>query len=118
MAIEKGLEPLADILFAQGAANVSGEAAKYINEQVKDEADALQGARDIVAERIAESESARTLVRSLFAESASVASRVLTTKKRKKKHRNTAIILNLKSPYPNVLRIASWRSAVGRRKAI
>ncbi|MBO9620353.1 MAG: RNA-binding transcriptional accessory protein [Niabella sp.] len=81
VAIEKGLEPLADILLAQGAANLSEEAVKYINEQVKDAVDALQGARDIVAERIAESEPARTLVRSLFAESAAVASRVLTTKK-------------------------------------
>lgn len=98
MAIEKGLEPLADILFAQGAANVSGEAAKYINEQVKDEADALQGARDIVAERIAESESARTLVRSLFAESASVASRVLTTKKEEEEAQKYRDYFEFKEP--------------------
>lgn len=81
VAIEKGLEPLATLLYAQGTANPEEEAAKYINEQVKDTADALQGARDIMAEWIAENEQARNLVRKLFTEKATVASRVLTTKK-------------------------------------
>ena len=81
VAIEKGLEPLATLLYAQGTANPEEEAAKYINEQVKDTADALQGARDIMAEWIAENEQARNLVRKLFTEEATVASRVLTTKK-------------------------------------
>lgn len=41
VAIEKGLEPLATLLYAQGSANPEEEAAKYINEQVKDTAEAL-----------------------------------------------------------------------------
>ncbi|MGJ7031635.1 Tex family protein [Niabella hirudinis] len=81
IAIEKGLEPLADLLLAQGSAIVETEAAKYIGELVKDTAEALQGARDIIAERIAESEQARTLVRKMFEETSVVASRVLTSKK-------------------------------------
>lgn len=81
VAIEKGLEPLAKLLFEQGAHNPEEEAAKYINEQVKDTAEALQGARDIMAEWIAENEQARNLVRKLFTEEATVSSRVLTTKK-------------------------------------
>lgn len=81
VAIEKGLEPLADLLWAQGNTRVEEEAAKFLNEQVGDIAEALQGARDIVAERVAESEQARTLVRSMFEETSVVASRVLTTKK-------------------------------------
>lgn len=81
VAIEKGLEPLATLLYAQGSANPEEEAAKYINEQVKDSAEALQGARDIMAEWIAENEQARNLVRKLFTEEATVSSRVLTTKK-------------------------------------
>jgi len=81
IAIEKGLEPLADLLLTQGNAIVEAEAAKYIGELVKDTAEALQGARDIIAERIAESEQARTLVRSMFEQTSTVASRVLTTKK-------------------------------------
>ena len=80
-AIEKGLEPLAALLFIQGPDDPEAEAARYINEQVKDTAEALQGARDIMAEWIAENEQARNLVRKLFTEEAQVSSRVLTTKK-------------------------------------
>ena len=81
VAIEKGLEPLAKILFEQQNMDVQAEASKYISENVKDLNEALQGARDIMAEWVAESEQARTLVRSLFEENASFSSRVLTTKK-------------------------------------
>jgi protein Tex len=81
VAIEKGLEPLATLLFQQGPHNPEEEATKYINEQVKDATEALQGARDIMAEWIAENEQARNLVRKLFTEEATVSSRVLTTKK-------------------------------------
>lgn len=81
VAIEKGLEPLAHILLEQGNVNPDEEAAKFISEQVKDIADALQGARDIIAEWISENEQARNLIRKLYTEEAIVASRVLTTKK-------------------------------------
>lgn len=81
VAIEKGLEPLAKLLFEQGDAHPDEAAAAYLNDQVKDKEEALQGARDIMAEWIAESEQARNLVRKLFTEEATVASRVLTTKK-------------------------------------
>lgn len=82
VAIEKGLEPLAKLLFDQKAAvNVKEEAAKYINENVKDAEEALQGARDIIAEWVAENEQARNLIRKLFTEEASLSSRVLTSKK-------------------------------------
>jgi uncharacterized protein len=81
VAIEKGLEPLARLLFEQGAVHPEEEAAKYINEQVKDTTEALQGARDIMAEWISENEQARNLVRKLFTEEATVSARVLTTKK-------------------------------------
>ncbi len=81
VAIEKGLEPLAALLYQQGPHHPEEEATKYINEQVKDTIEALQGARDIMAEWIAENEQARNLVRKLFTEEATVSSRVLTTKK-------------------------------------
>lgn len=81
VAIEKGLEPLAKLLFEQGEENPESEAARFITEQVKDTAEALQGARDIMAEWIAENEQARNIVRKLFTEEAIVSSRVLTTKK-------------------------------------
>lgn len=81
VAIEKGLEPLAKILFDQENIKLSDAAAKYLNEDVKDENEALQGARDIMAEWVAESEQARTLIRSMFEQHSQISSRVLTTKK-------------------------------------
>ena len=80
-AIEKGLEPLAKLLFEQNELNVEEEAAKFITEQVKDSKEALQGARDIIAEWISENEQARAKVRQLFTETATLSSKVLTTKK-------------------------------------
>ena len=81
VAIEKGLEPLAKLIFEQGSFNLEEEANKFINEQVKDLAESLQGARDIIAEWISENEQARNIVRKLFTEEAIVSSRVLTSKK-------------------------------------
>ena len=81
VAIEQGLEPLAKLLFDQGSNDPEQEASKFINEAVKDAQVALQGARDIIAEWIAENEQARNLIRKLYTEDAMVASRVLTTKK-------------------------------------
>lgn len=81
VAIEKGLEPLAKLLFDQEAVNPEEEATKYITEQVKDSAEALQGARDIMAEWISENEQARNIIRKLFTEEAALSARVLTSKK-------------------------------------
>ena len=81
VAIEKGLEPLAALIFEQQEINVEEEAGKFINEQVKDTKEALQGARDIIAEWISENEQARNIIRKLFTEEAVVTSRALTSKK-------------------------------------
>ncbi|MEP6725317.1 MAG: Tex family protein [Bacteroidota bacterium] len=80
-AIEKGLEPLATLIFKQGAENPETAAGTYINENVKDSKEALQGARDIMAEWISENEQARNKVRQLFTESAVLYSKVLSSKK-------------------------------------
>src|SRR5664279_6450819 len=80
-AIEKGLEPLADIIFKQGSENLETTAAAFINENVKDTKEALHGARDIIAVRISENEQARNKVRQLFTESAVLYSKVLSSKK-------------------------------------
>lgn len=80
-AIEKGLEPLAKILFEQGNEDPAAEAAKFITDQVKDTKEALQGARDIIAEWVSEHEQARNKVRQLFTETAVFTSKVLTSKK-------------------------------------
>ncbi|MDE3248501.1 MAG: RNA-binding transcriptional accessory protein [Bacteroidota bacterium] len=80
-AIEKGLEPLAKQLFEQQVTNVEEAATAFVNEQVKDSKEALQGARDIIAEWVSEHEQARNTVRQLFADSAVLYSKVLTSKK-------------------------------------
>lgn len=80
-AIEKGLEPLATIIFAQGSIDIDAEAAKYINEQVAGKEEALQGARDIIAEWVAENEQARNSIRQLFTSSAMITAKVLKSKK-------------------------------------
>lgn len=81
VAIEKGLEPLATLLFGQGSEDPAVEAAKYVSEAVPSTDEALQGARDIMAEWISENELARNIIRRQFQESAVLASRVLSTKK-------------------------------------
>jgi uncharacterized protein len=81
VAIEKGLEALAKIIFAQDSRNPDAEASSFINENVKDSKEALQGARDIIAEWVAESEKARNMIRQFFSESAVLSSKVLNSKK-------------------------------------
>ena len=81
MAIEKGLEPLAKLLFEQGPEDPQQEAMAYVKEEVKDVKEALQGARDIIAEWISEHAQARDKVRQLFNEDAVLQSKVLSSKK-------------------------------------
>ncbi len=76
-AKELGLEPLAKILMKQYERDVYGRASAFVNEQVKTEDDALQGARDIIAEWINENSAARDIVRSVFERSAEITSKVV-----------------------------------------
>jgi uncharacterized protein len=80
-AIEKGLEPLAKSLFEQGDIDPATEAGGFVNEQVKDTKEALQGARDIIAEWISENEQARNKVRQLFTREATLTAKVIASKK-------------------------------------
>lgn len=80
-AIEKGLGPLADWIWEQQSGSPETTAQAYVKEEVKSAKDALQGARDIIAERVAEDQQARTAIRSLFETSAVLVSRVLSSKK-------------------------------------
>ena len=79
MAREKGLEPLADTLFALGAPcpDPLTEAAKYIDPEkgVETAEDALQGASDIIAELISDDADIRKLLRELYWRRASLVSR-------------------------------------------
>src|SRR5690606_35981113 len=53
-ALEKGLGPLADIIYLQAAVNLDNKAEEFLSETVETIEEALQGARDIIAERVSE----------------------------------------------------------------
>ena len=82
IAREKGLEPLADRIFAQYNDDVESLAASYVSEEkgVEDIEAALQGARDIIAEKINEDPEARKKMRGLFEREAMVVSKVIKGK--------------------------------------
>jgi len=79
IAREKGLEPLAHLLFAQTKFDLQAEAGKYIDpsKEVEDTDAALEGARDIMAEWINENTEARDKIRQLFREKAMIRSRIM-----------------------------------------
>lgn len=76
IAKEKGLEPLATILYFQQERDVLSRAEKFITEEVLNVEDALQGARDIMAEWLNEDMIVRSLVRQQFERHATVKTRV------------------------------------------
>lgn len=76
VAREKGLEPLATIIFQQNDDRVEVYAKAYITDQVPTVEDALQGARDIIAEWINENEQGRQIVRRAFQREAVIKAKV------------------------------------------
>ncbi len=66
VAKEKGLEPLADLMWNVKLADPQAEARKYLNDKVETVEDALAGARDILAERFSESAGVRDSLRRIF----------------------------------------------------
>lgn len=80
IARKKGLEPLAKILMAQNERDVYSKAGSFVNDDVADSEEALQGARDIVAEWINENESARNAVRNVFRRESIISSKVIKGK--------------------------------------
>ena len=82
IAREKGLEPLADLIWAQGSEHPETAAADFVDaaKGVEDAAAALAGARDICAERIADIADVRGLVRRAYATKAVVKSSVSLVK--------------------------------------
>ncbi|GAB3933336.1 Tex family protein [Mucilaginibacter myungsuensis] len=77
-AREKGLQPLADLVFDQNRVDLQLEAEKYIDAEkgVNSIEEALAGARDIIAEQISENAEVRTQVRALFVEKGTFQSKV------------------------------------------
>lgn len=74
-----GLEPLARIIMAQNSSEIEKQAKKYAKEAGSVQA-AIEGAADIIAEWVSESEKARNLVRSRYQRSATISSKVISGK--------------------------------------
>ena len=76
----KGLEPLALLLMMQKENNLAAKVRSFVKGEVKDEEDALKGARDILAEQISEDERSRNLMRNQFQRQAIIQSKVVKGK--------------------------------------
>ncbi|HOP06833.1 MAG TPA: Tex family protein [candidate division Zixibacteria bacterium] len=79
IARERGLEPLAELLFEQEPFDITVEASKYINpgNEISSVEEALAGARDIIAEWINEDTDTRARMRDLFERKATIRSTVI-----------------------------------------
>jgi uncharacterized protein len=82
IAKEKGLEPLADMIFAQENIDPEQEAKAFVGEEklVLTVVEALAGARDIIAEKVNEDSDARSRMREYFRQKAMVGSRMIDGK--------------------------------------
>lgn len=80
VARENGLEPLAKLIFSQRNEDVDFISTQYINEKVKNEDEALQGARDIIAEWINENIFIRKNLRRMFQRNGIVSTKVVKKK--------------------------------------
>ena len=80
IARKKGLEPLATLLLLQNDKQIDNKMHTFLNEEVKTEQEALQGARDIVAEMVSEEEESRNVVRSSFERTAVISAKLIKGK--------------------------------------
>ena len=80
IAREKGLEPLAKIIMKQQTVDIQNVVNRFITSDVMNAADALQGARDIIAEWVNETEAARNAIRSIFSHEAIISSKMVKGK--------------------------------------
>ena len=80
IAREWGLEPLAMKLMKQESNNVEFLAQSFVKGEVVDAANALKGARDIIAEWMNENETARNAIRTIFAREAVITSKLIKGK--------------------------------------
>ncbi|MGL4520848.1 MAG: Tex family protein [Phocaeicola sp.] len=79
-ARQKGLEPLAMLLWMQRENNLAGRTEAFVKGEVANQEEALKGARDILAEMINEDEKARNQVRTSFTREGMVEAKVVKGK--------------------------------------
>jgi len=82
IARQKGLEPLAKLIMAQNSDDVNGMAKRFINKEkdVNNEDEALQGARDIMAEWISENINGRNKIRKIYHRDGIISSTLVKSK--------------------------------------
>ena len=80
LAAERGLEPLALVIFEGKETDPERRAAQFLNQAVPKIEDALQGARDIMAEWVSENPDARNRMRNVFDRGAIVTAKVKKNK--------------------------------------
>ncbi|MBB5350471.1 uncharacterized protein HNR46_000695 [Haloferula luteola] len=103
-AKEKGLEPLADWLLEHQGADPAEEAAQYVSEEkeVATLEEALAGARDIIAERVADDADLRGRARRIYEEEATVSSRVMYGKDEDKDAAKYRDYFDWSEPYASI----------------
>lgn len=79
-AKKAGLEPLARMIMSQRGGDVFSMAARFVKGAIESEEDAVQGAKDIIAEWINESVSARAKLRNLFVRKGKLAAKLVKGK--------------------------------------
>lgn len=80
VARERGLEPLADIIKLQRENDIKAAAGRFVRGEVKDVAEAIKGAQDIIAENVSEDERTRSMVRGAFRREAVITAKLVKTK--------------------------------------
>jgi len=82
IAVERGLKPLAQLIYLQESCDPEQEAATYVDpeKEVNSVDEALGGARDIIAGWINEDADARATLRELYARSAVISTHVISGK--------------------------------------
>lgn len=88
MARKRGLEPLAKLIAAQKEPFLSGRVPAFVQGEVKDEEEALSGARDIIAEWVNENERTRNQVRFAFRQAVILAKVIKGKEEEGAKYRN------------------------------
>lgn len=80
IAREQGLEPLASLIMLQREHDPKSAAKRFVKGDLKTEAEALQGAQDIIAEIVSEDQQTRNTVRGFYRREAIITSRVIKKK--------------------------------------
>ena len=81
IAREQGLEPLAQVMLLQRDRDIRQTAKRFVGDKVTDVDAAIQGAKDIIAETVSESEESRNAIRGEFRRGAIISSKVVAKKK-------------------------------------